>query len=153
MIRPAILSVLLLFATTPAVAAGAGDNVIAIQPSHVDVPAKLPGDCRLDGRVKEVWAGQAFRVGQTVSISVPCSDGKPRLEFKDPKRSFRRGEPLPPIPVDPVVLRRRPIGVAHLDDTGHLIWTPTARAYGMWGRIAGYKAGGAGILLDQGRPA
>jgi len=153
MIRSALLPVMLLSAAAPATAAGGGDNVIAIQPTQVDVPAKLPGDCRVDGRVREVWAGQAFHVGQTVSISVPCSDGKPRLEFKDPKRSFRQGEPLPPIPVDPVVLRRRPIGVAHLDDAGRLIWTPTVRAYGMWGRIAGYKVGGAGILLDQGHPA
>lgn len=148
MIRSAASGLVLLAAS----AAAAGENVVLIQPSQVSVPAALPGDCRIDGLVREVWAGSAFHVGQAVSITAPCSDGKAKLERK-PAKPHRAGDPMPPIPLDPVVLRRRPLGAAHLDDAGRLIWTPTRRAYGNWGRIAGYKTGGAAVPLQQHRPA
>ena len=81
MIRSAASGLVLLAAS----AAAAGENVVLIQPSQVSVPAALPGDCRIDGLVREVWAGSAFHVGQAVSITAPCSDGKAKLERKPAK--------------------------------------------------------------------
>jgi hypothetical protein len=150
MIRTLLAASALTFAASSALAADAGDNVVLVQPLQVVVPGKLPGDCRIEAQVREVWAGAAFHVGQAISIAAPCSDGRPRLETRP---DLRQSADQPrPIPIDPVVLRRRPPAAAHLDDSGKLIWRLTRKAYGNWGRIAGYKTAPAAMNLRR-RPA
>jgi hypothetical protein len=128
------------FATPPA-----GDNVLVIRPLQVGVPARLPGACRVVARVQEVLDGGFYRAGDPVTLEVPCLDGKPRLEYLDPRRP---GSGPRRVGVDPVVLRKLPKSVVHLDDAARLIWTPTQKSYPRLGRISGYRViDGVGVLV------
>lgn len=105
----------LALATTPALAGG--DNVVMVSVSHVAVPAKLPGLCRVDGLVRHVWEGRAFHEGQAIALKVPCGDhGTGPL----PPATTRDGPRL----TDPYVLRTSHLGAAHIDDAGNLMWRP-----------------------------
>jgi hypothetical protein len=117
---------------------------------EVVVPNNLPADCRVEGRVREVWAGSAYRVGQSITLAVPCSDGKARMEFADPSHQYSESEPQRPAKLNPVVLRKRPSLAAHLDDSGNLIWKPTRRAFGTLGRVVGCRVLD-GVSLALGR--
>lgn len=127
----------------------ARDNVVVLRVTDVRVPETLPGRCRVTGAVREVWDGAAFRIGQPLSIAVPCMVRQPVLE-QGPAERGRPAHPggpppiapPPPRPLDTVVLKQAARAVVHLDGAGQLIWTPTATAYDRIGRIAGY------VVLD-----
>jgi hypothetical protein len=108
-------------------------NVVVIAPREVIVPQALPGDCTVQGSVRQVLEGAAFHVGQAVEISVPCSDGRPTIDRRPATRDAA------PRPVDPMALRRSKLGLAHLTDRRQLIWTPTRKSYGTYGVASGYR--------------
>ena len=129
-----------------------GDNVLIVAPRTVQVPDRLPGDCRVEAVVLQVLDGSAFRTGQSIAIRVPCSDRAPVLDR-------RPATPLSPdakpavTGLDPMVLRRSRRGFVHLDDAGGLIWTPSRKLYGAFGRIGGYRVlDGVRIPLADGGP-
>ncbi len=126
-----LASALLASASLPASAAG--DNVVLIDVSKVEVPATLPGLCPLSGRVHQVWQGKAFHAGQTISLRVPCSSGNSFMTPVD----LPHGQSAHLVAVD--VLRKSKQGLARLDDAGNLIWKPSGRTYGPWGVAAGYR--------------
>ena len=66
-----LASALILSAAVPARAAG--DNVVLIDVSKVNVPSSLPGRCQVNGIVNQVWQGKTFRPGEAITITVPCS--------------------------------------------------------------------------------
>ena len=131
-IRSALLaSALILSAAVPASAAG--DNVVLITAGKVDVPSKLPGLCRLNGTVSQVWEGKTFHPGQPLVLNVPCSAGNP---FMTPANTGPSNG-VHFIAVD--VLLKAKQGMAHIDDAGNLIWQSTGRSYGMLGVASGYR--------------
>jgi hypothetical protein len=110
---------------------GAGSNVVVIQVTGVRLPVALPGPCLVRGVVAEVREGAAFATGQTLTINVPCSDGKPHIDGRPDVKS-----PIPtPMPLDPAALQKSTRAVAHLNDAGMLDWTPSRRG----GRISGFR--------------
>ena len=121
------------FSAVAAPAPNAGDNVLVVAPVSVNVPASLPGDCRVTARVLEVLAGSAFKAGEMTSITVPCSNRAPVLDDRPATGTPSAGR------LDPVVLRHSTRGFVHLDDVGHLIWTATARGYPPYGVAFGYR--------------
>ncbi len=126
-----LASALLLLAALPASAAG--DNVVLIAVNKVDLPYSLPGLCRLNVTVNQVWEGKAFHPGQGLVLSVPCSAGN---SFMTPA-NLARGQGIHLFAVD--VLRKSRQGLARIDDAGTLIWQPSSRSYGPWGVADGYR--------------
>jgi hypothetical protein len=114
-------------------AAAAGDNVVLIAVNKVDVPSRLPGLCRLNASVSQVWEGKAFHAGQALVISVPCSAGN---SFRAPA-ILVQGQGAHLFAVD--VLLKSKQGLARIDDAGNLIWQPSGRSYGPWGVADGYR--------------
>jgi hypothetical protein len=91
-------------------------NLIEIAVSRVDVPEHLPGTCRVAGTVAHVVRGASYRVGQDLTLDVPCG--------AQPVLDARPAEPRTgPHPVDAQVLKTSRKGAALLDDAGHLIWS------------------------------
>jgi hypothetical protein len=130
--RSAFLASVLAFSTAvPAIATG--DNVVLIAVNKVDVPSGLPGLCRLNASVRQVWEGRAFHSGQALLLSVPCSAGN---SFMAPA-NLVRGQGAHLFAVD--VLRKSRQGLARIDDAGNLIWEPSKRSYGPWGVADGYR--------------
>jgi hypothetical protein len=126
-----LASALMISAILPA--AAAGDNVVLIAVNKVRLPPSLPGLCRLNASVTQVWEGKAFRAGQALVISVPCSAGN---SFRTPA-NLVRGQSAHLIAVD-VLLKSRQ-GLARIDDAGNLIWESSGRTYGPWGAADGYR--------------
>ena len=127
-----LASALVLSAALPASAAG--DNVLLIDVSKVDVPRSLPGRCQVSGIVNQVWQGKTFRAGEAVTITVPCSaadSGRLTPAVAVPG--------LGPHFIAADVLRRSKQGLAHIDDAGTLIWKLSDRSYGPWGTAFGYR--------------
>ncbi len=126
-----LASALMISAVLPA--AAAGDNVVLIAVNKVDVPSRLPGLCRLNASISQVWEGKAFRSGQTLVLSVPCSAGN---SFRTPANLIQ-GQGAHLFAVD--VLLKSKQGLARIDDAGTLIWQPSGRSYGPWGVADGYR--------------
>jgi hypothetical protein len=132
-IRSCLLaSALVLSAAVPASAAG--DNVLLIDVSKVNVPHSLPGRCQVNGIVNQVWLGKTFRRGEAITITVPCSAADsghlaPALGVPGFGPHFIAAD----------VLRRSKQGLAHIDDAGRLIWKLSDRTYGPWGTAFGYR--------------
>lgn len=124
-------SALLLSIATPASAAG--DNVLLIAVSKVDLPPSLPGLCRLNADVSQVWEGQKFHAGQAMVLDVPCGIGN---SFMTPV-NLVQGEGAHLFSID--VLRKSKQGLARVDDSGKLIWQSSNRSYGPWGVADGYR--------------
>jgi len=120
-----------LAATVPAWSAG--DNVVLIAVSKVTAPHSLPGLCRVNSTISQVWQGKTFRAGQTLTINVPCSGGN---SYMTPANA-RSGQSAYFVSVD--VLRRSKQALARIDDAGNLIWQPSSRTYGPWGLADGYR--------------
>jgi len=132
------LAVAIFWSASLANAAPATDeNVVVVQAIEVSVPHQLPANCRVAARVLEVRSGTAYRVGQLVSLDVPCSDARPRVEYADPQASALRMPSA--ISADPEVLRKHPRAAVHLEASGHLIWKPTRSDYRGLGRVAGFR--------------
>ena len=130
--RSALLaSILILSAASPA--AAASDNVVLVNVNKVDLPSSLPGLCRLNGTVSQVWEGKAFHSGQALVLSVPCSAGN---SFRTPVNLIQ-GQGVHLFAVD--VLRKSKQGLARIDDAGKLIWQPSNHSYGPWGVADGYR--------------
>ena len=108
-----------------------GSNVVVVQVTGVRLPVALPGPCLVKGVVAEVREGSAFVPGQTLTINVPCSDGRPHIDG----RPDRKSTSPTPTQIDPSTLQRSKRGVAHLDDFGQLDWTPSQRG----GQVSGYR--------------
>ena len=127
-----LVAALILSAAVPASAAG--DNVVLIDVSKVNVPRSLPGRCQVNGIVNQVWQGKTFRPGETVTITVPCN-------------AADSGHLTPAVAVPGLgphfiaadVLRMSKQGLAHIDDAGNLIWKQSGRTYGPWGTAFGYR--------------
>ena len=85
-----------LFLSAAAPAWSMGDNVVLIATSKVDLPSRLPGLCRVQGTISQVWEGKTFRAGQTLTVRVPCSGGNSYMTPIDarsrPKRLSGFGE-------------------------------------------------------------
>jgi hypothetical protein len=126
-----VTAVLLLAATAALAQPGSGSNVVVIQITGVRLPVALPGPCLVRGIVGEVREGTTFATGQTLTIKVPCSDGKPHL---DDRPALKSTIPVP-TPLDPAALQTSTRGVAHLNDAGLLDWTPSRRG----GQISGFR--------------
>jgi len=126
-----LASAFFLSATAPAWSAG--DNVVLIAASKVDLPSKLPGLCRVKGTVSQVWEGKTFHAGQTLTIKVPCSGGN---SYMTPANA-RPDQSAFFVSVD--VLRKSKQALARIDDAGNLIWHSSGRTYGPWGVADGYR--------------
>jgi hypothetical protein len=126
-----LASALVISAIAPA--AAAGDNVVLTAVNKVDLPPSLPGLCRLKSSITQVWEGKAFRAGQALVISVPCSAGN---SFRTPANLIQ-GQGVHLFAVD--VLLKSKQGLARIDDAGTLIWQPSGRSYGPWGVADGYR--------------
>ena len=126
-----LASALMISAIIPA--AAAGDNVVLVAVNKVGLPQSLPGLCRLNASVTQVWEGKAFRAGQAVVIHVPCSAGN---SFRTPA-NLVHGQSAQLISVD-VLLKSRQ-GLARIDDAGNLLWQSSGRTYGPWGVADGYR--------------
>lgn len=131
-IRSAFLAPVLLLSTILA-ASAAGDNVVLIAVNKVDLPHSLPGLCRLNASVSQVWEGKAFHPGQTLVLNIPCSAGN---SFMTPANLIQ-GQGTHLFAVD--VLRKSKQGLARIDDADDLIWKPSNRSYGPWGMADGYR--------------
>lgn len=105
------------------------ENVVAVAVARVEVPKALPGLCQVNGSVSEVWSGKAFRKGQALSLTVPCGAHDQPMNPVSPEQVL----------ADPKVLRASKMGVAHLSDSGALVWKDTQRGYRGMGRISGYR--------------
>ena len=139
MLRGAFLASTLMISTMLP-AAAEGDNVVLVAVNKVDVPRRLPGLCRLNASVSQVWEGMAFHAGQLLVISVPCSAGN---SFAAPA-NLVRGQGAHFFAVD--VLQKSRQGFARLDDSGALIWEPSRRFYGPWGVADGYRVMDGALL-------
>jgi hypothetical protein len=130
-IRNAILSLLLLVPAAalaaPVIVADA--NLVVIDVTEVQITPNLPGLCRVEGVINKVWEGQKFRAGQSISLKVPCGEDN-RLQSRPPEIARL---------INPEVLKRSKVGIAHLDKDGELLWHETPRFYGTLGRVAGYR--------------
>lgn len=110
-----------------------GDNVVLIDVAKVDAPSHLPGLCQVNGAVGQVLDGKAFHRGQLIALKVPCSAGNSLTTPVEvtPGRDLRF--------IDINVLIQSKQGVAHLDDTGVLIWQRTHRPYDGMADTSGYR--------------
>lgn len=126
-----LASALMLFASLPASAAG--DNVVLIDVSKVRLPSDLPGLCQVNGTIGQVLDGKAFHRGQSISLKVPCSAGN---SFMTPVDTPPGREPRF---IAANVLLKSKQGMAHLDDTGALIWQHSRRSYDGVGDVTGYR--------------
>jgi hypothetical protein len=122
-----------LFLSAAAPAWSMGDNVVLIANSKVDLPSKLPGLCRVQGTISQVWEGKTFHAGQALTLRVPCSAGNSYMTPADAPS----GQSAYFVSVD--VLRRSKQALARINDLGALIWHPSARTYGPWGVADGYR--------------
>jgi hypothetical protein len=127
-----LASAVSLSATVPAWSAG--DNVVLIDVGKVDLPAHLPGLCQVNGVVSKVWDGKAFHRGQFIALKVPCSAGN---SYMTPAFTVPGGQDPRFIAVR--VLLKSKQGVAHLDDTGALIWEHSNHLYDNVGHVSGYR--------------
>ncbi|MGZ3398855.1 MAG: hypothetical protein ACXWKX_06515 [Caulobacteraceae bacterium] len=109
-----------------------GDNIVVIRVGIVMVPRESPGDCVVRGRVEEVRLGHAFEPGQGVMIRVPCMSHAPG-RLPPPRRGVGR----PPLDAEVLSLHKR--AIARIDDMGGLIWRRSARPYGRYGYVDGYR--------------
>ena len=109
----ALASALAVSATVPAWSAG--DNVVLLATSKVDLPSKLPGLCRVNSTIGQVWQGRTFRAGQRLILSVPCSGGN---SYMTPANTSSDGVYM--VSVD--VLKKSKQALARIDDAGNLIW-------------------------------
>ena len=125
-----LASALFLSATVPAWSAG--DNVVLIDVSKVNAPHSLPGLCRVNSTIRQVWQGKTFHAGQRLKLSVPCSGGN---SYMTPANTSSDGGYL--VAVD--VLRKSKQALARIDDAGNLIWHSSGRIYGPWGMAEGYR--------------
>jgi hypothetical protein len=138
------LSALSLFLPlAPAYAAPAGDNVVVIRLDEVRHPARLPGACAVRAHVREVWHGSAYRVGQAISIAVPCGRNEPVLDERPARPTYG------PMTQDIRVLRRSATAAVHLDDAGALIWAPSRPHRNLY--VVGYHPLTATMLPEQAR--
>jgi hypothetical protein len=115
-------------------ASAAGDNVLLIDVSKVNVPHSLPGRCQLNGIINQVWQGKTFRPGEAITIAVPCNSGT--SGYLTPAQA------VPGIGVHFIaadVLMKSKQGLARIDDDGALIWQPSRRSYGPWGVAMAYR--------------
>lgn len=126
-----VTAALLLSPAVALSAPSAGSNVVVIQVTGVRLPVALPGPCLVKGVVAEVREGSAFAPGQILTISVPCSDGKPHIDGGPDRKSASPS----PAQIDPSTLQRSKRGIAHLDDFGQLDWAASQRG----GRVSGYR--------------
>jgi hypothetical protein len=127
-----LVSALILSAAVPASAAG--DNVLLIDVSKVNVPSSLPGRCQVNGIVNQVWQGKTFQPGEAITIAVPCNAAD--SVYRTPVQA------VPSIGVHFIaadVLQKSKRGLARIDDAGTLIWTPSPRTYGPWGVAMGFR--------------
>jgi hypothetical protein len=132
-IRSLVLaSALALSTVLPAMAAG--DNVLLIDVSKVNVPRSLPGRCQVNGIIRQVWQGKTFHEGQAITIAVPCSG--PDFGHLTPAVAVPG---LGPHFIAADVLTKSKRGLAHIDDAGALIWQLSGRTYGPWGTAFGYR--------------
>jgi len=120
-----------LAATAPAWSAGG--NVVLIDVAKVDAPSHLPGLCQVNGIVAKVWDGKAFRRGQFIALKVPCSAGN---SYTTPVDVTPRRDPRF---IDVHVLIKSKQGIAHVDDTGALIWQRTRSPYDGMADTSGYR--------------
>ncbi|HEY8255153.1 MAG TPA: hypothetical protein VIG39_10955 [Rhizomicrobium sp.] len=111
----------------------AGDNVVLIDVGKVDRPSHLPGLCQVNGTVAKVWEGKGFRRGQFIALKVPCSAGN---SYMTPVEATPRRDPRF---VDANVLIKSKQGIAHLDDTGALIWQRTRGPSDGMADTSGYR--------------
>ena len=132
-IRSALLaSALVLSAIAPASAAG--DNVLLIDVSKVNVPHSLPGRCQVNGTIRQVWQGKTFHEGEAITIAVPRNAGT--SGYLTPAQA------VPSLGVHFIaaeVLTKSKLGLARIDDAGALIWQPSRRSYGPWGVAMAYR--------------
>lgn len=127
----ALLTAILLMGPTAAISEpSGGSNVVVVQITGVRLPVALPGLCLVKGVVAEVREGTAFAPGQTLTINVPCSDGKPHFLGGPARKS---AGPIP-MPLDPSSLQQASRGLAHLDDAGQLDWTTSRHG----GQVSGF---------------
>ena len=134
-----LASALLLSATVPAWSAG--DNVVLIDVSKVNVPHNLPGLCRVNSSIRQVWQGKTYHAGQTLTLNVPCSGGNSYLT----PANAAPGQSAYFVSVD--VLRKSKQALARIDDAGNLIWRSSGRTYGPWGVADGYRVLDGALLL------
>jgi hypothetical protein len=109
-----------------------GDNIVVLRVTAVTIPHELPGECAVRGAVEEVHNGETFQPGQRVVIQVPCArhvSGR----LPPPLRGQRR----PMLDAEVLSLHKR--AIARIDDEGRPIWRRSARAYGRYGYVAGYR--------------
>jgi hypothetical protein len=132
------LTVLLPLAS--ASAAGGGENVVVIRLDAVRQPPSLPGACAVKAHVREVWSGTAYRVGQAVSIAVPCRRNQPLFDPRPARPSHG------PMAQDIAVLRPSARAAVHLDDAGALIWAPSRPHRNLY--VVGYHPLTGRILPD-----
>lgn len=125
-----LASAFFLSATAPAWSVG--DNVVLIEVAKVDAPSHLPGLCQVNGTISKVWDGMAFRRGQFIALKVPCSAGS---SYMTPVETLRRD----PRFIDLNVLIKSKQGIAHIDDTGALIWQRTRRPIEGMADTSGYR--------------
>jgi hypothetical protein len=137
------LSALSLFLPAAAGAAPAAGNVVVIRLDEVRQPASLPGACAVRAHVREVWSGSAYRIGQAISIAVPCGRNEPVLDSR-PARPAQG-----PMTQDIRVLRRAATAAVHLDGSGALIWAPSRPHRNMY--VVGYRPLTATVLPEQAR--
>jgi hypothetical protein len=129
----------------PAASAGAAPvgNVVVIQLDEVRQPASLPGACAVKAHVREVWSGTAYRLGQAVSIAVPCGRNPPVFDPRPARPSHG------PMTQDIAVLRPLARAAVHLDDAGALIWAPSRPHRNLY--VVGYHPLTAAALPEQSR--
>jgi hypothetical protein len=112
---------------------------VVIAVNDVRVPATLPGQCLARGVVTQVVSGSQFHAGQSLAIKVACGHRTPII---DSRPATRDGEAS----VDAMVLSRAKKAVVRLDDTGAVIWQPSASfpntKFAQYGSVYGY------VVLD-----
>jgi hypothetical protein len=140
-------SVLCLVACTGATGARAapppaGDNVVVIAVDDVRVPATLPGQCVAKGVISQVVFGSQFHAGQSIAIKVACGHRTPIVDDSPAGPAPQSGAGS----IDAMVLAQSKKAVVRLDDTGAVIWQPSAAfpdtLFAQYGRVAGY------VVLD-----
>ena len=112
-------------------------NVLMIGVTSVTVPDKLPARCQVNGVVRAVVYGSAYRLGQAISLHVPCMKARPVLD-----REPARPSTTPP-PIDADALRLGRTACVRVDNAGALIWRYSSKAEPLCGQVSGYKIGRA----------